>query len=141
METKTTAEKFERLLRQYSDYDREGYNFIYEALDYTLKNLVKKRRSTQHVSGEELAKGLRLYAINQFGCLAQTILNELGIRTTEDIGNIVYNLIEFDLMGQQKSDKKEDFNNLYNFDKVFNLKPVFSYNSEKKEWKTEYLQN
>lgn len=109
----TAEQKFKLLLRTHNDYEPEAYNLIYEVLDYTNKNVVKKKRSNHHVIPYELLRGFRLYAIDKFGCLARTVLNELEIRTTQDVGNIVYNLIEYGLMGEQHIDKKKDFHKVY----------------------------
>lgn len=137
----TVAEKFRNLLQECPLYDEEAYRFIYETLGYILKRAVRKEEKTpHHVTIKELAEGFRLYAIEQFGCLAKIVLNELGVRTTKDIGQIVFNLIEHDLLRKQPQDKREDFNNLYDFNKVFNLKPKFKYNPNTNELETKYVQ-
>jgi len=138
---KTAAEKFRNLLQECPHYDKEVYNLIYETLDCISKRIVRKEEKTpQHVTIKELAGGFRLYIIEQFGCLAKTVLNEFGVRTTRDIGQAVFNLIEHDLLGKQEQDRREDFNNLYDFNKVFNLKPKFKYNPKTNEWETKYIQ-
>lgn len=134
----TAEQRFRLLLREYDDYEPEAYNFVYEALDYTLKNLIGKR-SNQHVTAHELLEGFKLYAIDQFGCLAKTVLNELRVRTTKDIGNIIFKLVEYELMRKQSHDKEEDFHKVYDFNKVFNLKPILSYLHEEKKWKVKYI--
>ena len=141
-EIKETAEqRFRQLLKKYPGYDTNTYKLVYEALDYTLKNVVGSgNRPDHHVSAKELLEGLRLYAIEQFGCLAKTVLNENGIKRTNDVGEIVFNLIKENLMGKQESDMKEDFDNVYDFSQVFGVKPKFSYNPNKKEWKASYVQ-
>ena len=136
----TAAEKFRRLLQKDRRYDPEAYNFVYEALDFTLKNVVKSPgRSSQHVSGTELLDGIRRYSIEEFGCLAQTVLESWGVRETRDFGEIVFNLVKHDLMGKQESDSKEDFHSLYDFEDVFDLSPVFCYCPEREEWKAAYV--
>ncbi len=136
----TAAEKFRLLLQTDRRYDPEAYNFLYEALDFTLKNIVSPRgRPNQHVSGQELLEGVRRYGIEQFGCLARVVLENWGIRTTDDFGEMVFNLVNQDLMGKQESDSKEDFRNIYDFAEVFDLKPVFSYISDRREWKASYI--
>lgn len=137
---KTAAEKFRRLLQADQRYDAEAYNFVYEALDFTLKNLVKEcRRGQPHVSGQELLQGIRQHAIDQFGCLAGTVFATWGLHGTEDFGEIVFNLVEFDLMGKQESDTKEDFRNVYDFSEVFDVSPVFAYSPEEDTWTAAYI--
>ncbi len=138
----TAAEKFRALLKNDGRYDAEAYNFVYEALDFTLKNLVKARPgSSQHVSGQELLEGIRQYGIDQFGCLARTVLGSWGVSRTADFGEIVFNLVEHDLMGKQDADSKADFESIYDFAEVFELTPVFCYSREKDEWQTAYVQS
>jgi uncharacterized repeat protein (TIGR04138 family) len=137
----TAAEKFKRLLSKDARFDPEAYNFVYEALDYTLKHIVKaKRRENHHVAGPELLEGIRRLCIDQFGCLARTVLEIWGVSTTDDFGEIIFNLVDYDLMGKQESDRREDFQRIYFFSEVFDLLPVFSYNREKDEWQTSYVQ-
>ena len=64
----TAAQKLRLLLAEDARYDIEAYNFIYEALDWTLKHVVgDDRRPNQHVTGQELLEGVRQYAIDRFG--------------------------------------------------------------------------
>ncbi len=136
----TAAEKFRKLLAADMRYDAEAYNFIYEALDWTLKHVARPdRQGNQHVTGKELLEGIRQYAIEQFGCLARTVLDSWGVRATDDFGEIVFSLVQYDLMGKQDSDTKEDFHEVYDFDDVFDLSPVFCYSADKDEWKAAYV--
>lgn len=136
----TAAEKFRRLLAADKRYHPEAYNFIYEALDWTLKHVVKStERESQHVSGPELLEGIRQYSIEQFGCLAKVVFERWGITATSDFGAIVFNLVDYDLMGKQESDSPEDFEEVYEFSDVFELRPTFYYCPNDDEWRTSYV--
>ena len=142
----TAAEKFRNLLAADQRYDAEAYNFIYEALDWTLKNVVKDdeartkgKRMGRHVTGGELLEGVRRYAIDQFGCLSRTVLESWGVGSTADFGEIVFNLIEHDLMGKQESDSKADFHGVYDFAEAFDVAPVFCYAPDRDEWRAAYV--
>jgi len=136
----SAAEKFRLLLEADRRYDPEAYNFLYEALDYTLNNVVSPRgRQSQHVTGQELLEGIRRFSIEQFGCLAKPVLENWGVHATSDFGEMVFNLVSQDLMGKQDSDSKDDFRDVYDFREVFDLKPVFSYVNERREWKASYI--
>ncbi len=141
---KTAVERFRELCQKQNGYDTEAYNFVCESLDYTLKHIVRPIDDiNQHVTAHELLDGCRLYAIEQFGCLAKTVLNNWKIKTTKDIGDIVFQLVEYDLLGKQEEDRIEEFNNFYDFNAVFDLKPVVSYYPyypEEGEWKVKYVQ-
>ena len=136
----TAAEKFRTLLRNDRRFDAEAYNFVYEALDFTLKNVGRKTRDgNQHGRGQELLEGVKRYSIDQFGCLAQTDLDDWGIKNTGDFGRRVCNLVEYDLMGKQEGDRREDFENLYDFEEAFDVAPVFCYSREKNHWRVSYV--
>ena len=115
---------FERLLKKMVErdgrYPTSAYRFIYEGLDYTLKRIGCKR----HVTGRELAEGLRDLAIEQFGGMARMVLETWGIRSTSDFGNMVFNLTDSGLMSQSETDNREDFDGVYPFDKVFRFDAV-----------------
>ena len=136
----TAAEKFRQILKTDQRYDPEAYNFLYEALDFTLKHVVSHRgQSNQHVTGQELLEGVRRYGIEQFGCLAWEVIKNWGVIRTDDIGEMVFNLVSQDLMGKQDSDSKDDFRDVYDFEEVFDLKPVLSYSTDRREWRASYI--
>ncbi len=97
-------------------YRRDAYCFIFEALDFTVKNVVIRQG---HVTGRELLEGIRLYALDQFGGLTPLVFNTWGVTRTEDFGEIVFNLVEASLMGRTENDSKEDFANGYAFANAF----------------------
>ncbi len=137
----TAAEKFRKLLAADKRYHAEAYNFIYEALDFTLKHIVKSGgRENQHVTGPELLEGIRRHSIEEFGCLVTTVFERWGITRTADFGEIVFNLVDYDLMGKQESDSRADFQDVYDFSEVFELRPVFHFCKEKDEWRTSYVE-
>ena len=45
------------------------------------------------MTGRELCEAVRKLALRQYGLLAATVLAHWGIRSTSDIGDIVYNMI------------------------------------------------
>ena len=107
-------------------FDRKAYSFVRQALDHTVKEVKRKspERSgkSQHVSGGELLQGIRSYALDQFGPLTKTVLNTWGIRRCADFGDIVFNLIEYNVFSKTESDRREDFADLYDFEEAF-VKP------------------
>ena len=98
-------------------YHINAYRFVYEALDYTVKQLERKR----HISGRELCEGIKNLAIEQFGALAVMVFNIWGVRTTADFGNMVYNLVDAEMMSRSEEDSREDFNDVYDFREVFRI--------------------
>ena len=61
----------------------------------------------------------RDFALEQFGLTARIVLSFWGIQNTEDIGRIVFLLIEAGLLMKQDSDRLEDFEAVYDFEEDF----------------------
>ncbi len=73
----------------------------------------------KHVTGQELCEAIRQFALQQFGYMAKTVLNNWGITRTGDFGEIVFNLIRIGQMRKTPHDCREDFDDVYEFDAAF----------------------
>ena len=101
-------------------FHREAYLFVREALDYTQKTIGKDARGrTRHVTGQELLGGIREFALEQFGPMAKTVLEDWGVRCCDDFGAIVFNMIEVGWLAKTSKDSRADFANGYDFDEAF----------------------
>ena len=92
-----------------------AYEFVLTGLDYYQTKLGDKR----HVSGQELSKALLVFAHKQFGLLAKSVFDYWGVRTTGDLGCIVYNMIRAGMMGKQPHDSLDDFYDVVNIEAAF----------------------
>jgi len=114
---KTLEEITLEVARRHGRYDAEAYRFIFEALDYLIRKMDRRR----HVTGAELSRGVRDLAVERFGFLARTVLESWGVTRTADFGEMVYHLIEDGVMSKTDEDKKSDFDNVYDFHEAFDL--------------------
>src|SRR5437667_1585769 len=120
MHTANFEETLEKLLQRDKRYHRQAYLFIREALDYTQKMVEKKSKDEmRHVSGQELLVGIRQLALEQFGPMAQMVLNTWGVATCEDFGEIVFSMVESNLLAKTAQDSREDFKSGYDFFEAF----------------------
>jgi uncharacterized repeat protein (TIGR04138 family) len=104
-------------------YARDAYVFLRDALDYTTKQQKKVKGTTvRHVSGPELLEGVRQYALKEFGPMVMTVFGYWGLRASEDIGHMVFNLIGAGIFGKTDEDSIEDFKDVYDFADAF-VKP------------------
>lgn len=104
-------------------YHREAYVFLRDALDFTTKQQKKaKGASVRHVAGPELVEGVRQYALKEFGPMVTTVFSYWGLKNTEDIGNMVFNLIAAGIFGKTEEDSIDDFKSVFDFHEVF-VKP------------------
>ena len=60
-----------------------------------------------------------LLALEQFGYLARPVLSHWGVTCTDDFGDVVFNLIESDLLQKTADDRREDFAHLFDFESAF----------------------
>jgi uncharacterized repeat protein (TIGR04138 family) len=58
---------------------------------------------------------VRALALRQYGLLAATVLGYWGIRSTSDIGDIVYNMIAAGDLEKTPNDSRSDFDNVFDF--------------------------
>ena len=111
---RSAGELLSAILERDRRYGRDAYVFVSEALGHTAKKLERKG----HVTGRELCEGLRDLALEQFGRMARVVLESWGVRSSEDIGNLVFNMVEAGLLRKTDEDRREDFEGVLNFDEA-----------------------
>ena len=134
MHTANFDEGLDQIVQKDTRYHREAYLFVREALDYTQRIVNKGVKSEprqaatteevvegkiRHVSGQELLAGIRAYALDQYGPMSLTVLNEWGVGCCEDFGELVFNMVENNLLAKTKNDSRDDFKQGYNFEDAF----------------------
>jgi uncharacterized repeat protein (TIGR04138 family) len=129
-----SLKSFYDLLRRDRRYRPEAYQFIWEALHFAQEELKMGKlwqseplpgekaqthcKPERHVTASELCEAARQYALRQYGMLAKTVLNSWGITSTSDFGEIVFNLIGIGHLRKTPEDRREDFDNVYDFDEA-----------------------
>ena len=104
------------ILMREKRYDGQAYFFLKDTLDFTLKRFSEEGKGQgRHVSGKELLEGFRDCALEQFGPMGATLMDEWGITECRDVGNMVFQMIEEQVFGKQESDKPEDFDEVFDF--------------------------
>jgi uncharacterized repeat protein (TIGR04138 family) len=109
------AQRLDHLLTQDLRYPMQAYGVILSALHATISKLPQPR----HISGPELAEGFRDYVLDQFGPMTLMVLNAWNVRSTEDVGAIVFNLVDVGLLTKTEDDRREQFEGLYDFQDAF----------------------
>src|SRR5690606_28523018 len=104
-----------RLRERHPAYHETAYLFILSALNYVLQRLPEPR----HISGRELAEGVRDLALERFGPMARTVLEHWGIERTADVGQIVFALVDTGVLIKQDEDTPQDFEDVFDFDEAF----------------------
>ena len=113
-------EAVDKIIAQDPRFARDAYHFIRESLDFTQKLISKENRGAiRHVSGQELLDGLRQFALQQYGPMAVTVLEEWGVHNCRDFGDIVFNMVENSLLAKTEKDSRDDFQKGYDFTDAF----------------------
>lgn len=117
------------LLTRDGRYERDAYLFLRDALDFTVKETHRTKSAaadsgggggnSRHVTGQELLDGVRRYALEQFGPMVPTVLAEWRVASTEDVGRMVFNLIDANIFGRTEHDSLDDFRGGYDFYDAF----------------------
>ncbi len=149
------------LLRRDDRYHFDAYVFVFEALRFAHDNLgmgteydaeslespafqedptsgedlehAGDDEPERHVTGQELCEAMRQYAHQQYGYVAKSVLNHWGIFSTSDFGEIVFNLIEIKQMRKTEHDRREDFDDVFDFDEGFQHSFRFTVPDSKEE--------
>jgi uncharacterized repeat protein (TIGR04138 family) len=113
-------EVLDKIVAHDSRYRQEAYVFLRGALDYVQKPSGKNRKiEACHITGRELLIGLRAYALELYGPMAKALLNEWGIHSCEDFGELVFNMVDHGLLSKTEKDSRDDFKSGYDFHEVF----------------------
>ena len=110
-------EILEQLQQRNPRFDTRAYFFVLAALHSVIHSLDEPR----HISGKELAEGVRHMALERFGPMARSVLEHWGIHATEDVGGVVFALAEQGILIKQDGDRPEDFADVFDFEEVFEL--------------------
>ena len=96
-------------------FDERAYLFVLSALEHSQSRLTERR----HITGPELAHACRELALQRFGVMARLVLENWGMRSTMDIGDIVFTLVDLGLLISQPQESRDDFFGVFDFADAF----------------------
>jgi uncharacterized repeat protein (TIGR04138 family) len=98
-------------------YAEGAYLFVLAALEFRQSQLHERR----HISAQELALACRDLALHRYGVMARVVLEQWGLRSTDDIGAVVFTLVELEYLSSLPNDTREQFDNLFDFVETFDV--------------------
>jgi uncharacterized repeat protein (TIGR04138 family) len=113
------ADAVRRSIQNDPRYHPAAYELVRDSLHIAAKKFRDENADDQHVSGQELLAGFRDYVLSEYGPMSSIILDQWGLQRGEDVGNIVYNLIDVGYFGKNDGDSLEDFAGGYDFSTAF----------------------
>jgi uncharacterized repeat protein (TIGR04138 family) len=105
----------EQIRQRESRYEEGAYLFVLAALEYSQAQLQERR----HITGRELAVACRDLAIDRYGIMARIVLERWGIASTDDIGSVVFTLVDLGFLASQPTDTRDQFSDVYDFLEAF----------------------
>ena len=78
-------------------------------------------------------QGVRDLAVREFGLMARIVFRMWGINRTADFGDIVFNLVEENLMSKSDQDSRADFQDIFDMDHA--LVQEFHIELDEAEWR------
>ena len=105
----------DRLRERNPRYHETAYVFVLSALHHVIEGLAEPR----HISGRELAEGVRDLAIARFGPMARDVLEHWGVKSSGDVGELVFALVDAGILIKQDEDELTDFVGVFSFDDAF----------------------
>ena len=93
-------------------YDARAYALLMDCINYL-------GREGGHMTGEEITDEFRERALDQYGPLTYDVLTEWGLKSTEDIGEMMINLTESRRVRRGEEDSLESFSGGYDFKEAF----------------------
>jgi uncharacterized repeat protein (TIGR04138 family) len=115
MSTDDVVARLEDLAESSDRFKTEAFLFVYRALEHCRKRL----KRAGHVTGQELVESARQVAVEEYGPMAKSVLNHWGIESTEDIGTIVFLMVDNEFLSRTDDDTIEDFKDGFDFETEF----------------------
>lgn len=94
-------------------YDPRAYDFVIDVVGRA------SEEAKGHVSGQRLLDFFRDLALDAYGPMAYATLSDWGVKTCEDVGEIVMNLCDSKRIGKTETDSRADFIGGFDFRREF----------------------
>lgn len=105
----------DKILIRERRFHEQAYLFVLAALEHCQARLEVRR----HITGAELAISCRDLALERFGLMARMVLEHWGVKSTADIGDIVFTLVDLGFLLSQPQDSRDEFFAVYDFESAF----------------------
>ena len=115
MATPDFYDQLDEMAQASGRYDPRAFIFVLRVLDHCRRRLGRQG----HVTGRELLESARILALEEFGPTAKLVLNGWGIERTEDLGHIVFLMVDRGLLSKTEEDSIDAFRDGFDFETEF----------------------
>ncbi len=107
------SDDFADIVAKDKRYDARAYALLMDVVHYL------SGEEGKHVSGEDILDEFKERALDQYGPMTYTVLTEWGLTCTEDVGEMMFNLVEARRIRKNDEDSAESFSGGYDFRETF----------------------
>lgn len=121
MQAASFEDAVETVSRRDPRFHRDAYLFLRDALETASQAQRKEGQSEgpSHVSATDLLAAFRALALKEFGPMARTVLEYWGVKDCNDVGLMVFRLVEEGIFAKTDQDSPEEFARGYDFFEAF----------------------
>lgn len=112
-----------KIVREDGRFALGAYEFVRDAVTFASHVVYA---TGDHVSGPQLLEALRRLARDRYGALAGDVFRTWGIRTTDDVGEIVFQLVDSKILSCTENDRVEDFHAVFDLEDAFEVETYWT---------------
>src|SRR5262249_20712158 len=116
--------KVEELVRRDPRFPPEAYEFVRAALNHTQALLGQGGDEDGHVSVRQWLGGTRDPTRHDGGLMARAVFRAWNVNRTDDLGDVVFNLVEVGLVSMMPEEGRADFHEVYDLDELTRDYPI-----------------
>ncbi len=105
MNGESLRETIEAIRRTDARFAADAYVLVLDAV----QEAVAMRGRPGHVHARDVVAALVRLVRARLGVMGWTVLESWGVRTTGDVGDIVFHLVEAGVLARREEDRREDF--------------------------------
>lgn len=106
------ADSFEDIVAKDRRYDARAYALLMDVVHYL-------GMDGKHMDAEGIMDEFKERALDQYGPLSYTVLTEWGLKSCEDLGEMMFNLADARRVQKDENDTPEAFLGGYDFRETF----------------------
>ncbi|MBU1702455.1 MAG: hypothetical protein KJ970_04970 [Candidatus Eisenbacteria bacterium] len=99
-------------------FHSDAFYLILRALEVAQQH----RGQPGHISGRTLLEQIKEMVRREYGPMALTVLHHMGLYRTEDVGDLVFLMVEKGLLRKRDEDCLDDFKDVFDFEEIFEYK-------------------
>ena len=107
------ADTFADIVAKDGRYDGRAYAVLMDVVRYLGEG------GKEHMRGEDILDEFKERVLDLYGPMSYTVLSEWGVRRCEDIGEMMFNLVEGRRVKRDDEDSSEAFVGGYDFKETF----------------------